>query len=165
LDKKLKITKDFDSADIEDKVEHPSIPKKATAADRIRNYASKFIEKQRKAAAYRKSPEYIQKQIDKYNLHASKAKAIARLEKAKTDITLARSKRQKEMFKSLEGGFGGGSVFSGMDSMFGIGTLDKKLNSAPMTGMNELFGFGGSSKKSSHSTVPTRGLDELFGVG
>lgn len=146
--KKIKITEDFNSADIESSL------KKSTATDRIREKINKFIEKQKQEKAFRKTPEFRQKQIDRLNQIAELELAKAKVARAKASIATANTIRRKAQFEGFNNIFGSNSLLGGS-------VLNQKDS---FVGMNELVGFGSSMKTSKVNKVPKSGFDELFGV-
>jgi len=163
------ITKDWDSSDI----------KKRTAADRIREKVAKYVEKQKQERAYRKTPEYMSKKIDKMNQEAQLLKAQEKIARSKSKIAQARAARIKTNLGAF-GSFGTGletsarrvgkkvtplrqSNYSGFDSMFG--GVNDSVHALPMdwSGMDSLLGHGGGL--GGGGTKKTRsGFDNLFGI-
>lgn len=143
----FKVTKDWDSS--EDKTE--SDTQKRTAVDRIKEKVNQYIEKRKQERAYKKTPEYMKKQIDRINQLAELEIARSKLESAKTKIAKSRSARF-----NAQANWG---IFSN------TGILAKEPS---FSGMDSLFGFSGTPQKSrrssSQTSMPTRGFDELFGI-
>jgi hypothetical protein len=174
----LKITKDWDSSDEKiTKVSDSSDIKKRTAVDRIREKVAKYVEKQKQEHAYRKTPEYLSKKIDKMNQEAQLLKAQEKIAKSKSRIAQARAARIKTNLGSF-GSFGTGletsarrvgkkmkptqqSSYSAFDSMFG--GVNDSIHAQPMdwSGMDSMLGHGGGS---SYTKKSRSGFDDLFGI-